>query len=55
MHHVLEEPDGGLLHVFDLGNQSLDTVRPCQDMTELMCRPFWMLPTDHDSAQEVEN
>ena len=55
MHNVMEEPDSGSLVVFDLDNQSVETVRPCPDMTELMCVPFWMMPTDHDSAQEAEH
>ncbi|CAO2195495.1 unnamed protein product [Urochloa humidicola] len=55
MHNVMDEPDGGLLHVFDLDNHSVETVRPCQDMTELMCNPFWMLPTDYGSAQEAKH
>ena len=46
---------GGSLVVFDLDNQSVETMRPCPDMTELMCVPFWMMPTDHDSAQEAEH
>ena len=55
MHNLMEEPDGGSMVVFDLDNQSVETVRPCPDMTELMCQPFWMMPTDHDSAQEAEH
>ncbi|KAL6616506.1 hypothetical protein ACP70R_038776 [Stipagrostis hirtigluma subsp. patula] len=46
MHNVIAEPDGGLLHVYDMGERSLETVRPCPEMTELLCNPFWMLPTD---------
>jgi hypothetical protein len=44
--------DGGLLCVFDLDDQSLKTVRPCQEMAELLRNPFWMLPTDQDITRE---
>lgn len=50
MHNTMKEPDGGLPHVFNLGSQVLETLRPCQDMTELMCNPFWRLPTDPECA-----
>ncbi|KAJ1286548.1 hypothetical protein BS78_03G360900, partial [Paspalum vaginatum] len=40
-HNVMEEVDGGLLCIYDLDDQSLKTMRPCAQMTELMRNPFW--------------
>ncbi|PAN27191.1 hypothetical protein PAHAL_5G065300 [Panicum hallii] len=51
-HNAMGDMDGGLLCVFDLDDQSLKTVRPCQEMAELLRNPFWMLPTDQDITRE---
>ncbi|EEE55773.1 hypothetical protein OsJ_04331 [Oryza sativa Japonica Group] len=45
MHNILEEPDGGPLRVYDLGDGSMETVRPCPGVSELMCKPFWVMPS----------
>ncbi|KAF8664052.1 hypothetical protein HU200_054959 [Digitaria exilis] len=45
-HNVMGDMDGGLLCIYDLDDQSLKTMKPCPEMTELMCNPFWMMPTD---------
>ncbi|KAF8642726.1 hypothetical protein HU200_067106 [Digitaria exilis] len=52
-HNVMGDMDGGLLCIYDLDDQSLKTVKPCPEMTELLCSPFWMMPTDQDSTREA--
>ncbi|KAL6840305.1 hypothetical protein ACP4OV_030115 [Aristida adscensionis] len=47
-HNVMTEPDGGPMCIYDLDEKSLETVRPCPDMKDLMGNPFWMMPTDSD-------
>ena len=47
-HNVLKEMDGGLLCIYDLDEQSLEAVRPCPDIPELLRNPFWVLPTHQD-------
>ncbi|KAL6616503.1 hypothetical protein ACP70R_038773 [Stipagrostis hirtigluma subsp. patula] len=53
MHNMMSEPDGGLMCIYDMDDQSLETVQPCMDMKDLMCDLFWMLPTDSDCAEEA--
>ncbi|CAO1942545.1 unnamed protein product [Urochloa humidicola] len=48
-HNVMEETDGGLLYIYDLDDNTFKTVRPCPEMAELLCDPFWMMPTEQDS------
>ncbi|KAJ1286536.1 hypothetical protein BS78_03G359800 [Paspalum vaginatum] len=47
--NVMGEKDGGLAYIYDSDDQSLKSVRPCPEMTELYRNPFWMLPTDQDT------
>ncbi|KAK3162665.1 hypothetical protein QOZ80_1BG0092180 [Eleusine coracana subsp. coracana] len=42
--NVLEELDGGPIFIFELEDQSLETLRPSKGLTELMGNPFWVLP-----------
>uniref|UniRef100_A0A0E0CB82 KIB1-4 beta-propeller domain-containing protein n=1 Tax=Oryza meridionalis TaxID=40149 RepID=A0A0E0CB82_9ORYZ len=50
MHNVLDEPDGGLLRVYSLGDGKMEVAtRPCLGVSELMCNPFWMMPADQCS------
>lgn len=46
--NIREEPDGGILHIYNLDDGSIESLRPCQDMAELLRNPFWMLPTNVD-------
>ncbi|KAL6840302.1 hypothetical protein ACP4OV_030112 [Aristida adscensionis] len=46
MLNVLSEPNGGFMCIYDMDDQSVETVQPCQDMKDLMSDPFWVLPTD---------
>ncbi|KAK3166173.1 hypothetical protein QOZ80_1AG0042380 [Eleusine coracana subsp. coracana] len=42
------EPDGGPICIYDLDDQSLENLRPCQGILKLFDNPFWMLPTDQE-------
>ncbi|CAO2195496.1 unnamed protein product [Urochloa humidicola] len=44
-HNPTGELDGGLLGIYDMEDQSVETVKPCPRMEELFRGPFWMLPT----------
>uniref|UniRef100_A0A0D9V8Q6 KIB1-4 beta-propeller domain-containing protein n=1 Tax=Leersia perrieri TaxID=77586 RepID=A0A0D9V8Q6_9ORYZ len=45
MENVLSEPDGGSLCIYDLGDEKMEAMRPCPGVSELMCNPFWVMPT----------
>ncbi|CAL4946266.1 unnamed protein product [Urochloa decumbens] len=44
-HNPTGELDGGLLGIYDMEDQSVETLKPCPRMEELFRGPFWMLPT----------
>ncbi|KAF0917716.1 hypothetical protein E2562_021216 [Oryza meyeriana var. granulata] len=55
MRNMLREADGGLLRVYDLGDKTLEAVRPCPGVSELMCNPFWMMPSDQCLEETIEH
>ncbi|CAL4960099.1 unnamed protein product [Urochloa decumbens] len=50
-HNPTGELDGGLLGIYDMEDQSVETLKPCPRMEELFRGPFWMLPTSTTDQQ----
>ncbi|TVU36249.1 hypothetical protein EJB05_18175, partial [Eragrostis curvula] len=53
-YNVTGDLDGGPICIYDLDDQSFDILWPCTGMTELMGKPFWMLPTDPQTWEDPE-
>ncbi|XP_052139907.1 uncharacterized protein LOC127758882 [Oryza glaberrima] len=54
MRNMLREPDGGSLRVYDLGDGTIEEVRPCPGVSELMRNPFWVMPTDQCLEETID-